>query len=89
MSPLVRRLVNDGVDVVLGDLFLRAAPPEQTVADGGRARSAVEGFLFRRLDTLPETAGRFRLNAELLIPLMSAGGWRLIRCARTRGWPSS
>ena len=33
-----------------------------------RARSASEAFLFRRLETLPETAGRFRLNADLPIP---------------------
>jgi very-short-patch-repair endonuclease len=30
-----------------------------------RARSATEAFLFRRLETLPETKGRFRLNAAL------------------------
>lgn len=33
-----------------------------------RARSATEAFLYRRLETLPETKGRFRLNAELAIP---------------------
>jgi len=33
---------------------------------------AIEAFLFRRLETLPETAGRFRLNIELLIPF---DGW--------------
>ena len=41
---------------------------------GGRRprRSATEAFLFRRLETLPETAGRFRLNVELPIPF---DGW--------------
>ncbi len=33
-----------------------------------RARSATEAFLFRRLETLPETKGRFRLNVALPIP---------------------
>jgi very-short-patch-repair endonuclease len=40
-------------------------------ADGDgvtRARSATEAFLFRRLETLPETRGRFRLNVALPIP---------------------
>ena len=32
------------------------------------ARSATEAFLFRRLETLSETVGRFRLNVELPIP---------------------
>ncbi len=31
-----------------------------------------EAFLYRRLETLPETAGRFRLNDELPIPF---DGW--------------
>lgn len=37
-----------------------------------RARSATEAFLYRRLETLSETAGKFRLNAELPI---SFDGW--------------
>lgn len=37
-----------------------------------RARSATEAFLYRRLETLPETAGLFRLNTELPIPF---DGW--------------
>src|SRR5205807_3159086 len=37
-----------------------------------RARSATEAFLYRRLETLPQTAGRFRLNVELPIPF---DGW--------------
>ncbi len=38
-----------------------------------RARSATEAFLYNRLETLPETAGRFRLNAGLPIPFDGAG----------------
>lgn len=46
-------------------------PPSD--ADGlDRARSATEAFLYRRLETLAETAGRFRLDAELAIPF---DGW--------------
>jgi very-short-patch-repair endonuclease len=37
-----------------------------------RARSPSEAFLYRRLETLAATAGRFRLNAELPIPF---DGW--------------
>ena len=38
-----------------------------------RARSASEAFLNRRLQTLPATAGRFRLNADLPIPFDNKG----------------
>ena len=36
--------------------------------DRGRARSASEAFLFRRLETLSGTAGLFQLNATLPVP---------------------
>jgi very-short-patch-repair endonuclease len=38
-----------------------------------RARSATEAFLYRRLETLPDISGRFRLNAELPIPFDGNG----------------
>lgn len=64
----VRRLVRDGVDVPLAGLFAQAARPPAPEAEGAaRARSAGEAFLYRRLETLPQTAGRFRLNATLPI----------------------
>jgi very-short-patch-repair endonuclease len=69
----VRRLVRDGVDKPLATLFVDAArsvPSDREGAD--RARSATEAFLYRRLETLPETIGKFRLNAELPIPF---DGW--------------
>ena len=69
----VRRLVHDGVDSPLGSLFVDVAavpPPNAEGAD--RARSASEAFLYRRLETLAATAGRFCLNAELPIPF---DGW--------------
>ena len=70
----MRRLVRDGVDVPLADLFVSAARPIPPDIEGaGRARSASEAFLYRRLDTLPETRGRFQLNADLPIPFDGFG----------------
>lgn len=69
----VRRLIRDGVDTPLTNLFVHAARSPSPDAEGaGRARSASEAFLYRRLETLPETTGRFRLNVELPIPF---DGW--------------
>ncbi len=69
----VRRLVQDGVDPPLASLFVHVAKVPDLNAEGAdRARSATEAFLYRRLETLPATAGRFRLNAELPIPF---DGW--------------
>jgi len=74
-SASVRRLIRDGVDVPLGHLFVAAARPPSPEATGGqRARSASEAFLFRRLETLPATAGHFVLNARLSIPFDGSGG---------------
>lgn len=71
----VRRLVRDGVDTPLADLFVHAARmPSLDAAEGAdRARSASEAFLYRRLETLSETSGRFRLNVELPIPFGDRG----------------
>jgi superfamily II DNA or RNA helicase len=70
----VRRLVRDGVDVPLANLFVSAARPIPPDIEGaGRARSASEAFLYRRLETLPETRGRFQLNADLPIPFDGFG----------------
>ena len=73
-SGSVRRLVRDGIDTQLASLFLhlaRTVPPD---ADGvDRARSATEAFLYRRLETLPETKGRFRLNVALPIAFDATG----------------
>lgn len=69
----VRRLIRDGVDMPLAHLFVQVASILPTEAEGAnRARSATESFLFRRLETLPQTAGRFQLNTELDIPF---DGW--------------
>ena len=72
-SASVRRLIRDGVDLPLANLFVHAARSPSPDADGvARARSASEAFLYRRLQSLAETNGRFRLNAELPIPF---DGW--------------
>jgi superfamily II DNA or RNA helicase/very-short-patch-repair endonuclease len=69
----VRRLIRDGVDAPLGTLFMNATRVRAPDGEGAdRARSATEAFLYRRLETLPTTAGRFQLNAELQIPF---DGW--------------
>jgi superfamily II DNA or RNA helicase/very-short-patch-repair endonuclease len=70
----VRRLVLDGVDVSLARQFVHATQPPEPGAEGvARARSATEVFLFRRLETLPALAGRFRLNVRLAIPFDGLG----------------
>jgi very-short-patch-repair endonuclease len=67
-SGSVRRLVRDGVDVPLASLFVHAARTVSPEDEGAaRARSATEAFLYRRLETLAETKGRFRVNATLPI----------------------
>ncbi len=67
-SRSVRRLIRDGVDLPLAGLFVHAAHAISPDAEGiDRARSSAEAFLYRRLETLPETSGRFRLNALLPI----------------------
>ena len=72
-AATVRRLVRDGVDAPLAKLFAHVAREVDPSSKGiDRARSATEAFLYRRLETLPETAGCFRLNAELPIPF---DGW--------------
>src|SRR5205823_7710537 len=69
----VRRLIRDGVDVPLANLFVHAARSSYAAEGKERARSASEAFLFRRLETLPETKGRFGLNLELPICFDSRG----------------
>ncbi|AMY08178.1 UvsW helicase [Luteitalea pratensis] len=65
-SGSVRRLVRDGVDTPLASLFVHAARDVSADAEGAdRARSATEAFLYRRLQSLPETRGRFTVNESL------------------------
>ena len=85
-SGSVRRLVRDGVDTPLASLFVHAArtvPPDAEGAD--RARSATEAFLYRRLETLPETKGRFRVNVALPIAFDGFGTLEVdLLCADAR-----
>lgn len=70
----VQRLIRDGVDAPLANLFTHVAREIIPGAEGiDRARSATEAFLYRRLETLPQTTGRFHLNAELPIPFNGNG----------------
>ncbi|REK24471.1 MAG: DUF559 domain-containing protein [Planctomycetota bacterium] len=74
----IQRLIRDGVDAPLANLFTHVAQevsPDDTGVN--RARSATEAFLYRRLQTLPETAGRFRLNARLPIPFDGCSGMEI------------
>lgn len=66
----VKRLILDGVDDPLAHLFVYAAMP----LDGAeRARSASEAFLFKRLESMDGTRGRFAMNVELPIPFNQRG----------------
>ena len=82
----VRRLVRDGVDSSLANLFVDVAVMPAPNAEGAnRARSASEAFLYRRLDTLAATNGKFRLNAELPIPFDGWGRMEVdLLCAPSR-----
>lgn len=85
-SGSVRRLIRDGVDEPLATSFVHAARAVREDAEGAaRARSASEAFLYRRLDTLTETSGRFRLNAALPIPFDGFGTLEVdLLCADAR-----
>jgi len=70
----VRRLIRDGVDVPLANLFVHAAWRPTVESEGeARSRSASEAFLYRRLQTLPETKDAFRLNVVLPIHFDNVG----------------
>jgi len=82
----VRRLVRDGVDSTLANLFVDVAVVPPPNAEGAnRARSASEAFLYRRLETLAATNGKFRLNSELPIPFDGWGRMEIdLLCASSR-----
>ena len=68
----VQRLIRDGVDRPLATLFVHATCNVTPYSEGvERARSASEAFLYRRLETLPETAGESAYDA---LPLREAVG---------------
>ncbi len=70
----VLRLVRDGVDSPLAHLFVHASRTIAADAEGAdRARSATEAFLYRRLESLPDTTGQVRLNVQLPIAFDASG----------------
>ena len=85
-SGSVQRLVRDGVDVPLASLFVHTARAVPADAEGAaRARSATEAFLYRRLETLRETRGRFSLNTPLPIAFDGQGSLEVdLLCADAR-----
>ena len=70
----------------MGNLFVHATRKMQADAQGeARARSATEAFLFRRLETLQQTEGKFLLNAALPIPFDDSGQMEVdLLCAQAR-----
>ncbi len=85
-AATVRRLVRDGVGTPLAQRFVHVArtvlPDDEGAA---RARSASEAFLYHRLESLAETAGRFVLNAVLPILFDGAGQMEVdLLCADAR-----
>ena len=82
----IRRLICDGVDLPLANLFVQAASVIHPDAEGiNRARSATEAFLYRRLETLPQTSGKFHLNALLSIPFFGSSQMEVdLLCADAR-----
>ena len=68
-ASAIAALAASGADAVVlasavAAIRATAAPP-MTQAENDRARSAAERFLYTFLESLPETAGRFELNAAL------------------------
>jgi very-short-patch-repair endonuclease len=70
-SGSVKRLIQDGVDEPLAELFVHATQHTDNMT---RARSASEAFLYKRLESLDHTKGYFQLNVELAIPFNQRSG---------------
>lgn len=85
-AATVRRMCRDGVNEQLANLFTQISLGSLADKTGvERARSATEAFLYRRLETLSETAGRFHLNVELPIPFDGLGRMEIdLLCADAR-----
>ena len=75
----IQRLVTDGVDVRLAQLFCESVAESSTIhreleGHEGVSRSASERFFYERLQSLPETKNRFRMNVELSVPFNQRSG---------------
>ena len=73
----IKRIARDGLDAAVADLFVHAAMELSDDGTGTKtlpretehaARSAAEKFLFKYLDSMPQTKGLFSLNGKLEIP---------------------
>jgi very-short-patch-repair endonuclease len=87
LNPLLRKEGNSRAPLLAKEGCPKgrvvAAPP--TAEGAARARSASEAFLYRRLETLAATAGRFRLNEELPIPFDGWGRMEVdLLCAQSK-----
>jgi very-short-patch-repair endonuclease len=82
----VQRLIRDGVDTPLANLFVNAVRVVASEAEGAdRARSATVAFLYRRLEMLRATMVRFRLNVALPIAFDNSGQMEVdLLCADAR-----
>jgi hypothetical protein len=88
VGSTVAAVAANGADVALVESAVAAvrataAPPTNEPEDD-RARSAAERFLFEFLESLPETAGRFELNASLDFPFGSRGAEVDLLCRSQR-----
>ena len=82
----VQRLIRDGVDTPLANLFVHVAKEFPSGAEHENpARSATEAFLFQRLESLGKTAGLFRLNVRLPIAFDAMGQMEVDLLCRQAG----
>jgi very-short-patch-repair endonuclease len=62
--------------------FLSGIQKIDRLQGASRARSATEAFLYRRLETLPETSGRFQVNVQVPIAFDNFGSMEVdLLCA--------
>jgi len=85
-SASVQRLVRDGVDIPLAELFVDVTEQIDVGNAQGedRARSASEAFLYRRLQSLDTTRDRFELNVKLPIAFAGRGSMEVDFLCRER-----
>jgi hypothetical protein len=64
-QPVAQLLAHHGADELVLDAAVQLVQATRTAAAPEQARSAAERFLYEFLQLLPETAGRWELNASL------------------------
>jgi hypothetical protein len=70
-QPTAQLLADHGADEIVLNAAVRLIQATHTDAASDQARSAAEQFLYEFLQLLPETAGRWELNASLDLPFGS------------------